>query len=35
LRPAEVNGKKKGLFSGLGGGIMWVIIYGLYALAFW
>ena len=35
LRPAEINGKKKGLFSGIGGGIMWLIIYCCYALAFW
>lgn len=35
LLPAEKNGKKKGLFSGLGGFIMWLIIYAVYALAFW
>jgi ATP-binding cassette subfamily B (MDR/TAP) protein 1 len=35
LRPAELNGKKKGFFSGLGGGLVWVIIYGVYALALW
>lgn len=35
LLPAEMNGKKKGVFSGIGGGIMWFIIYCCYALAFW
>ncbi|CAO1320937.1 unnamed protein product [Diamesa hyperborea] len=35
LLPAEKNGKKKGVFSGIGGGIMWFIIYCCYALAFW
>ncbi|XP_055625929.1 multidrug resistance protein homolog 49 [Toxorhynchites rutilus septentrionalis] len=35
LSAAEVNGRKKGLFSGIGGGIMWFIIYCCYALAFW
>ncbi|XP_055537429.1 multidrug resistance protein homolog 49-like [Wyeomyia smithii] len=32
---AEENGRKKGLFSGIGGGIMWFIVYSCYALAFW
>ncbi len=35
LQPAEDNGKKKGLFSGIGNGVMWFIIYCIYALAFW
>jgi ATP-binding cassette subfamily B (MDR/TAP) protein 1 len=35
LIPAEKNGKKKGIFSGFGGGLMWFIIYCCYALAFW
>lgn len=35
LKPAEKNGKKKGIFSGIGGGLMWFIIYCCYALAFW
>ncbi|CAG9799211.1 unnamed protein product [Chironomus riparius] len=35
LKPAEMNGKKKGIYSGFGGGIMWLIIYCCYALAFW
>lgn len=35
LSSAEINGRKKGLFSGIGGGIMWFIIYCCYALAFW
>ncbi|XP_055537427.1 multidrug resistance protein homolog 49 [Wyeomyia smithii] len=35
LSSAEDNGRKKGLFSGIGGGIMWFIIYCCYALAFW
>lgn len=35
LRPAETMGCKRGLFSGLGGGVSWFIIYSSYALAFW
>lgn len=35
LKPAEKNGKKKGIYSGIGGGLMWFIIYCCYALAFW
>lgn len=35
LRPAEENGNRKGLYSGLGGGFMWFIIYCCYALALW
>lgn len=35
LKPAEKNGKKKGILSGIGGGLMWFVIYLCYALAFW
>lgn len=28
-------GTRKGIFSGLGSGVMWFIIYATYALAFW
>lgn len=35
LRPAEETGQKKGMFSGIGGGVMWFITYCCYALAFW
>lgn len=35
LLPAEKNGIKKGVFTGSGGGVMWLIIYLIYALAFW
>jgi ATP-binding cassette, subfamily B (MDR/TAP), member 1 len=35
LKPAEKNGKKKGVYSGIGGGLMWFIVYCCYALAFW
>jgi ATP-binding cassette subfamily B (MDR/TAP) protein 1 len=35
LQPAEKNGKKKGVYSGIGGGLMWFIVYCCYALAFW
>lgn len=35
LQPAEFNGQRKGMYSGLGGGAMWIIIYCVYALAFW
>jgi ATP-binding cassette, subfamily B (MDR/TAP), member 1 len=35
LEPAEVNGNRKGYFTGLGGGVMWFIVYCCYALAFW
>lgn len=32
---AEKNGIKKGLYTGAGGGVMWLIIYFIYALAFY
>lgn len=35
LVPAEKTGIKRGLWSGVGGGVMWFIIYLSYALAFW
>lgn len=35
LQSAEINGKKKGIYAGIGGGLMWFIIYCCYALAFW
>nr|CAD7426613.1 unnamed protein product [Timema monikensis] len=35
LGPAQVTGIKRGLFSGLGGGVMWFITYCSYAIAFW
>ncbi|XP_043481652.1 multidrug resistance protein homolog 49-like isoform X1 [Leptopilina heterotoma] len=35
LMPAEKTGIKRGLWSGVGGGVMWFIIYLSYALAFW
>ncbi|XP_034938105.1 multidrug resistance protein homolog 49-like isoform X2 [Chelonus insularis] len=35
LMPAETTGIKRGMWSGVGGGIMWFIIYLSYALAFW
>lgn len=35
LVPAESTGIKRGLWSGVGGGVMWFIIYMSYALAFW
>lgn len=35
LAPAETCGKKKGIYSGLGGGTMYMIIYCCYALALW
>jgi ATP-binding cassette, subfamily B (MDR/TAP), member 1 len=35
LQPAEFNGNRKGYFTGLGGGVMWFIVYCCYALAFW
>ncbi|XP_055855395.1 multidrug resistance protein homolog 49 [Episyrphus balteatus] len=35
LHPAENIGKKKGLYSGIGGGVMWFIIYCSYAIAMW
>ncbi|CAB3251562.1 unnamed protein product [Arctia plantaginis] len=35
LDPAKKTGTKKGIFSGVGSGIMWFIIYATYALSFW
>lgn len=35
LSEARVAGKKRGAISGLGLGLMWLIIYASYALAFW
>lgn len=35
LIPATKTGKRKGMYSGIGSGIMWFIIYCTYALAFW
>lgn len=35
LDPTVSMGKKKGLYSGIGNGIMWLIIYVAYAIALW
>lgn len=35
LADAEHTGKLKGMFSGIGGGVMWGFIYCCYSLAFW
>jgi ATP-binding cassette subfamily B (MDR/TAP) protein 1 len=35
LTVAESAGKKRGTISGIGVGLMWLIIYASYALAFW
>ena len=35
LDPAKKTGIKKGVYSGIGSGFMWLIIYATYALAFW
>ncbi|KAL0879462.1 hypothetical protein ABMA27_003213 [Loxostege sticticalis] len=35
LEPAKKMGTKKGIYSGLGSGFMWFIIYATYALSFW
>lgn len=35
LLPAKHVGIRKGLFSGLGSGIMWLVIYVCYAIAMW
>ncbi|XP_052744794.1 multidrug resistance protein homolog 49-like [Bicyclus anynana] len=35
LEPAKKMGIRKGVYSGLGSGIMWLIIYATYALSFW
>lgn len=35
LVPAEKTGIRRGMWSGVGGGVMWFIIYISYAVAFW
>lgn len=35
LVPAEKNGIKKAIYTGFGAGFLWLIIYLIYALAFW
>ncbi|CAG9571821.1 unnamed protein product [Danaus chrysippus] len=35
LAPAKKTGVKKGIYSGIGSGVMWFIIYATYALSFW
>ncbi|CAK9804633.1 Multidrug resistance protein homolog 49 [Anthophora quadrimaculata] len=35
LVPAERTGIRRGMWSGVGGGVMWFIIYISYAVAFW
>lgn len=35
LKPAKEVGSQKGLYSGLGTGIMWLIVYISYAVAFY
>ncbi|CAG4976005.1 unnamed protein product [Colias eurytheme] len=35
LHPAQSMGVRKGVFSGIGSGVMWFIIYATYALSFW
>lgn len=35
LQPTLAMGNKKGLYSGIGNGIMWLIIYVAYAIALW
>ncbi|CAG5040909.1 unnamed protein product [Parnassius apollo] len=35
LEPAKKTGTRKGMYSGMGSGFMWLIIYMTYALAFW
>lgn len=35
LHPAKATGIKKGLYSGLSSGLMWLLIYGCYAIALW
>ncbi|KAJ8720984.1 hypothetical protein PYW08_006449 [Mythimna loreyi] len=35
LAPAKKMGLRKGVFAGIGSGVMWFIIYATYALAFW
>lgn len=35
LEPTNKMGAKKGIYSGLGNGILWFILYGTYALGLW
>lgn len=35
LKEAEKNGNKKGLFTGIGIGVMWLITYCAYGIALW
>lgn len=35
LEGSEKTGARRGLLSGIGGGVMWFIIYCCYSLAFW
>lgn len=35
LKPAEVNGNRRGFFSALGGGVMWLIVYFTHGVALW
>lgn len=35
LIPAEKSGKLKGMYTGIGGGLMWFFIYCCYGIAFW
>lgn len=35
MEPAKKMGTKKGIYSGVGSGVMWLIIYATYALSFW
>ncbi|XP_045504578.1 multidrug resistance protein homolog 49-like isoform X2 [Colias croceus] len=35
LHPTQSMGVRKGVFSGIGSGVMWFIIYATYALSFW
>ncbi|XP_034836542.1 multidrug resistance protein homolog 49 isoform X2 [Maniola hyperantus] len=35
LHPAKKMGIRKGVYSGIGSAVMWLIIYATYALAFW
>ncbi|XP_077296429.1 multidrug resistance protein homolog 49-like [Arctopsyche grandis] len=35
LRPAQITGSKKGLYSGIASGVMWLIIYVSYAVGFY
>ncbi|XP_026331957.1 multidrug resistance protein homolog 49-like isoform X2 [Hyposmocoma kahamanoa] len=35
LAPANKTGTRKGMYSGAGSGVMWLLIYATYALGFW